>query len=180
MENKTYVLVMPSMSHRAAAVEYITEFIELGDDIDGLGIDRSIAGDYDAYGEWLYWLYGEKSGNGNESEADKCESFTYFYLEEATGKIIGTVNIRKDISSVGKYGNLGYAVRPSMRGKGYGTMMVDAAVSLCGFMGMDEVTAVCLRDNKAGVRILEKSGFEIWECGKTDEERKVWFRRKLW
>lgn len=180
MGNDTYVLVMPSMKHRAAAVDYINEFIKSGDDIDGLGLDGKIATDYDAYGEWFYWLYGEdnkdcnneKNHNENGDSRKEEPSFTYFYIEESTGKIVGTVNIRRNSSMAEKYGNLGYAIRPTLRGKGFGTDMVEAAVSLCGFMGMNEITAVCRKDNKPGLRLLEKCGFlvaeenELWLTGK--------------
>lgn len=178
MENENLMLVMPSMKHRRAAVEYVSEFLTANEDIDGVGYGTGadaggadmhgseftadsgsfsdILADYDAYGEWLYWLYGkgeEPSANGIGS------SFTYFFMTDTEEILIGTVNIRYGNELAERYGNLGFAVRPSMRGKGCGTAMVAAAVSMCGFAGMDRLTAVCGKNNTVSAKVLEKCGF---------------------
>lgn len=156
MENNDMMLVMPSMKHRAAAAEYIREFTEAKEDINGMGLDLAIADERDAYGEWLFWLYGE----GKETAPNGAErSFTYFFVDGTETKLIGTVNIRRGNDLAERYGNLGFAVRPSMRGRGFGTAMVEAAVSMCAFTGMDKVTAVCGQWNTASARVLEKCGF---------------------
>lgn len=158
-DNKN-ILVLPSMKHRMAAIEYVSEFIEKHDDINGIGIDSDVVSDYDAYGNWLYWLYGEKSARESEMmESAEGDSFTYFYVDETDNKIIGTISIRKENELAREYGNLGFAVRPSMRGQGYGTSMVEAALSLCSFLGMKDITAVCRKDNSAAIRLLTSCGF---------------------
>ncbi|MBQ8281863.1 MAG: GNAT family N-acetyltransferase [Lachnospiraceae bacterium] len=195
MENKTYVLVMPEVKHRSAALDYITEFINAGDDIDGLGKDLGPGADiiesYDAYGEWLYWLYGEGEDHNCEKNkgGNRKGSFTFFFIEEQSGRIIGTVNLRTTGKLADEFGNLGYAVRPSFRGKGYGTMMVESALTMCGFMGMDRVTAVCHDENAAGLRLLEKCGFSridfLWKVSlpgesRDDGEHSKHFKSSIW
>lgn len=195
MNNKTYVLVMPEVKHRSSAIDYITEFIKAGDDIDGLGKElgpgTDIVESYDAYGEWLYWLYGEDKGGvtGKETGDNNKGSFTYFFVEEQSGVIIGTVNLRTTGELADEFGNLGYAVRPSLRGKGYGTMMVESALTMCGFMGMDRVTVVCHRENAAGLKLLEKCGFSridsllkasLLEESKDIEEYSPNFKSSIW
>ncbi|MGN0164911.1 MAG: GNAT family N-acetyltransferase [Lachnospiraceae bacterium] len=160
MNSETCVLVMPSMKHRKAAMDYVAEFVEIGDDIDGMGEVSQISKDYDSYGRWLYWLYGEKNSGMKADTAEKeGSSFTYFFMDETEEILIGTVNIREGNSVSREYGNIGYAIRPSLRNKGYGTQMLESAISLCGFMGIEHITAVCLGTNTAGVRILLKCGF---------------------
>ncbi len=152
------ILTSPQPRHRAAAVSYINEFLERGENPDGINNPEKISKDYDAYGEWLMWL--------NEEADDKLDcqnggrSVTFFYIRESDGFLYGTVNIRTDGEKVHEYGNIGYAVRPSERGKGIASDMLEAALSLCSFMGMESVKAVCSHDNAASMRVLKKNGFK--------------------
>lgn len=174
MDNNSLVLKLPEMKHREAVLRYINGFIASGEDIDGMGREvipgSSLLDNYDAYGEWIYWLYGRRDDRFGDS-SDK-NSYTYFFTDEAEGEIVGTINIRPGGEEADKFGNLGYAVRPDLRGKGIGTMMVEAALGMCMLMGMDSVTAVCKSDNLPSIKVLKKCGFRIKEsdesANKTD------------
>lgn len=159
INTENLMLVLPSMVHRAAALDYVSEFIEKKDDINGMGIDSDVISNYDAYGNWISWLYGETASKTPESTMSDDYNFTYFYIDETDHKLIGTINLRTENELAKEFGNIGFAVRPSMRGQGYGSAMVEAAISLCGFYGLEELTAICRKDNNAAVNLLCGCGF---------------------
>jgi RimJ/RimL family protein N-acetyltransferase len=56
---------------------------------------------------------------------------------------------------------LSWVVAPAHRGKGVGTLMVEAAIAVA---GCDEVTAEIRSLNKASIRIAERCGFVLIEA----------------
>ena len=56
------------------------------------------------------------------------------------------------------YGHIGYGVRPSERNKGYATMMLDYALSVCKEKGMDKALLGCYKDNLASAKTIQKNG----------------------
>ncbi len=74
---------------------------------------------------------------------------------------------------------LGYNVIPSYQGRGYVTEMAQALVSWAlGQPTVRRVTAECLEDNAASIRVLEKSGF-VRIGRRLDDERPLllWERK---
>lgn len=162
------ILTAPLPGHRSAAVSYINEFLERGENPDGIYNPEKISSDYDAYGEWLVWL-NESSDVEEGTLKGDCSS-TFFYIRESDGFLYGTVNIRNGGKKASEYGNIGYAVRPSERGKGIATDMLEAALTLCSFMGMETVRAVCSLKNPASLKVLKNNGFvEEGGCYNTDD-----------
>jgi len=96
----------------------------------------------------------------------------WFFVERKDGAKIGGVNHRP----VGTAQELGYAILPSERGKGYGaeaaTIMVDHL-----FLTKDlvRVQAHTNTENKASQRVLEKVGFK-----REGVLRKLTFLRGAW
>lgn len=56
------------------------------------------------------------------------------------------------------YGDIGYGVRPSARKKGYATMMLRYALSVCKEKGMKKVLLGCYKDNITSVCTIKKNG----------------------
>ncbi|WP_195576754.1 GNAT family N-acetyltransferase [Paenibacillus sp. 1001270B_150601_E10] len=52
-------------------------------------------------------------------------------------------------------GHIGYAIRPSERGKGYGHVILQLLVEEAGKRGMNEVLLTCLEDNFPSRRVIE-------------------------
>lgn len=104
--------------------------------------------------------FTEFAENGENIREDVCGGFSYtwLYFRESDMRLLGTINIReKDSAGIG---NIGYAIRPSERRKGYGTSLLEAGLELCGMLGMDEVTACAKSENEAGKALLYACGFE--------------------
>jgi len=75
---------------------------------------------------------------------------------------------------------IGYDINPSYQGRGYATEMVRAAVAWALRQPtMRCVTAKCLEDNAASIRVLEKAGFVRIGRGMDDEgPLLLWERRQ--
>ena len=85
---------------------------------------------------------------------------TCFALDTERDIFVGAVNIRLRLSErlLLDGGHIGDGIRPSERGKGYGTELVRLALAECGRRGIRRVLMVCDRDNRASARTIEKNG----------------------
>ena len=73
---------------------------------------------------------------------------------------LGAVNIRHKLNEklLLNGGHIGDGIRPSERGKGYGTRMIALALEKCRELGIDRVLMVCDRNNAASARTIVKNG----------------------
>lgn len=55
-------------------------------------------------------------------------------------------------------GHIGYTIRPSERGRGYGTAMLRELSEEAAAAGIDEVMLTCNADNTASRRVIERCG----------------------
>ena len=55
-------------------------------------------------------------------------------------------------------GHIGYSVRPSERGKGYATRMLEMALAEARRLGLKRVLITCDRKNVASARVIRKNG----------------------
>ena len=85
---------------------------------------------------------------------------TFFALDTERDLFAGAVNIRLELSERLLFdgGHIGDGIRPSERGKGFGTELVRLALEECGRRGISRVLMVCDRDNRASARTIEKNG----------------------
>ena len=101
--------------------------------------------------------YAEMLANGDEEKPYSGFSYTFCYIRESDGRMVGMLNLRPD---GGLIGTIGYSIRPSERGKGYGTALLEQGLELCEMFGITPV-AVVRKDNAASIRALEKNGFVL-------------------
>lgn len=84
---------------------------------------------------------------------------TFWLVED--GDFIGAVNIRARIDTpalVHFGGHVGYAVRPSRQGRGYGRRQLALALDICRGMGLGVVRLSCAEANLASRRTIEANG----------------------
>ncbi|MDO5037335.1 MAG: GNAT family N-acetyltransferase [Tissierellia bacterium] len=85
---------------------------------------------------------------------------TTFWLIDGE-KFIGQIGIRHQLTPALLQfgGHIGYEVRWSESGKGYGTKMLQMALPFCrSDLGLDRVLITCDEDNLASRRVIEKNG----------------------
>ena len=90
----------------------------------------------------------------------KVPSSTFFLLDTERNILLGAVNIRHYLNDyLLKYGgHIGDGIRPSERGKGYGTEMIRLALIECEKLGINKVLMVCDKDNIASAKTIINNG----------------------
>lgn len=91
---------------------------------------------------------------------------TTYLMKDQTGRIYGAVSLRHAVTEeLKRYGgHIGYGIRPSERGKGYGTVQLALALKEAKKRGIRTVLLSCDSDNPASAAVMEKNGgVKIWE-----------------
>lgn len=149
--------VFPSKEYEGQARAYIQEFIDCGSPINGSGaLDRYLAGE--GYDAWLQHLHAQ--ADIANVPAGFVPSFTYFYLREEDGKVIGMINLRLYLNDFLRRegGHIGYSICPSERRRGYGTRMLREALSFFFPLACEPVLISCDRDNPASAGVIKNCG----------------------
>lgn len=75
-------------------------------------------------------------------------------------RLIGGFNLRHEIKGnlINHGGNIGYLIRPSERGKGYGTKLLYLALEKADEIGLDRVLVSCRIDNIGSMKVIENNG----------------------
>jgi len=86
-------------------------------------------------------------------------------------EFIGNVSIRHRLTEYLEThgGHIGYDIRPSQRGKGYGSKLLELALPLAKDLGITRVLIMCDSKNEASRKIIEKNG-AVPRDGVTDSE----------
>ena len=148
------ILVIPTLEHKQAAMEYRQEWLEKEPDTSihgSRGLHR-----YENYEGWLDNI--EKIKTGRLEFAGQVPSTTYFGVYD--NKIIGTIDIRNYLSEplLIRGGHIGYGVRPSERRKGYATKMLTLALDECKKLGITKILVTCDKNNTASSKTIQKCG----------------------
>ena len=85
---------------------------------------------------------------------------TFFCYDEDRDQMIGAVNIRHYLNEalLKTGGHVGDGIRPSLRGQGYGTRMLDLALKECAALGIEKVLMTCDKDNPASAHVIMNNG----------------------
>jgi predicted acetyltransferase len=80
---------------------------------------------------------------------------------------IGRVNIRFRLNDALRIwgGHIGYAIRPSFQGRGFGRHILRLALPVARDTGLHSVLLTCLDTNKPSIRIIEANGGQLAETG---------------
>ena len=105
----------------------------------------------------------------------------FFLIDDKTDRLLGAVNIRHRLNErlLKDGGHIGDGIRPSERGKGYGTELVRLALIECKKLGIDRVLMVCDKSNIASAKTIIKNGGELENEISNDEgkiEQRYWIK----
>ena len=83
---------------------------------------------------------------------------------------IGTLGLRKDITpeKKNKEGNIGFQIRPSKRGMGYGTKILKLGLQKAKEVGLKSVYINCSENNTASKKIIENNGGKFLSTSKDE------------
>lgn len=110
-----------------------------------------------AYEEWVKRI----KHNADIGEDDVGRSL--FFLCYDGERLVGILFVRLEMSNAlsMKYGDIGYRVRPSERGKGYATKILAYGLEVCKNKGKSSVILGCNKDNIASAKTIIKNGGEL-------------------
>ena len=156
---------LPEINDKAMLQEYVQEHYENKE----TSISASLGLSSSEYSDWV-----EKMQR-NASVGDEEWGKSLLYLCFDKSKLIGLLSIRYDLPEFlrKKYGDIGYGVRPSERNKGYATMMLQYALSVCRNKGMTKVILGCYKDNIASAKTIQKNGGILTEENDNYKEGKI-------
>lgn len=85
--------------------------------------------------------------------------FSLFWLSEGD-EFIGEISVRHELNAwlLQEGGHIGYGIRPTRQGRGYGKRMLALALAECPRLGVERALLTCLEDNSASARIIEANG----------------------
>ena len=149
MREKT-ILVKPSLEYKRDAINFMDECLELDDVVHGGGgIDIC-----STYEKWLVFL-AQKSKKETLPKGYVL-SETWFAVPEGDDKILGIVDIRKELNEKLSWGggNIGFSIRPHMRGEGYGVQVLNLAIERCRELNMEKVLLTCEEENLRAARTI--------------------------
>ncbi|MCL1918299.1 MAG: GNAT family N-acetyltransferase [Peptococcaceae bacterium] len=151
----TIKLVVPYKELEEEALAYRSEHFDCGETVIH---GSSLFDEIDSYEDWLQHI----KRNSCEETVPRSwvVSSVFFGVRARDQKIIGVIDLRHKLNAFLKRygGHIGYAVRPSERGKGYATEMLRLMLEYCRNLGMDKAMICCYKDNLPSIRTLEKHG----------------------
>lgn len=150
-------LVRPTPEMKEAALKYKEEHFQYGEkEISGSEfLDQA-----ESYEVWLSFVTGNTSPE--TVHPDWVMADTFFAVDEEK-QIVGIIDLRHTLNAYLKeYGNCGYSVRPTQRGKGYAAQMLEQVKEVAKQAGMKELHMATFQHNIASDKTIRKNGGK-WE-----------------
>lgn len=151
------ILIEPNALLAGEFLAYVREFLDAGEGRYLPYLDQ-IQRDFHAYVHSL----AERSRD-LPSNTDRVPQSTFWLAgrrPDGDTRILGTSRLRhrlnQHLALMG--GHIGYEIRPSERGKGYGTQILAQTLVEARRLGLHRVLLTCDVANVASARIIEKNG----------------------
>ncbi|WP_405059895.1 GNAT family N-acetyltransferase [Kribbella sp. NBC_01505] len=121
----------------------------------------------EAHAEWGPGLHEDGFGLAATDQVGTVEGFTAWVERVRTGagtsrwivedrRVLGGIGLRHQLNE--RTGHIGYGVRPSARGRGVASWALGAILQEARALGLQRVLVVCLADNPASARTIERNG----------------------
>ncbi len=159
-------LKKPSRELETDAMKYRSEYLEHGE----THINGSFG--FIHFDNYIKWLEKVMSAHKKETSPIGVPATTYFTVRKSDNKIIGTIQLRHDLNDdlLKRGGNIGYGIRPSERGKGYGTKQLSLVLEKAKELGISRVMISCDKANFASANVAIKNGAKLEWDGYDEED----------
>ena len=135
----------------------------------------------DAFGDFATYVQALEAQKDPDNLPPGWVPGSTFWLVTEEGRVVGTSRLRHwlvpHLEDEG--GHIGYDVRPSARGEGYGTALLALTLEKARALGLEEVLVTCDTDNVASARVIEKNGGRLVGQGVSDESGKQVSRYRI-
>ena len=144
---------------------FIKEFTLSGEDL----VPYSLNQKGKEFKKYIETLNDEAVGKGIPE--NWVPASTYFLIDDENN-IYGAVNIRHRLTENLKIigGHVGFGIKPSVRHKGYGTKILELALSKCKDMGITKVLVTCNKENIGSMKVIQNNGGKLDSEADIDEE----------
>lgn len=145
----------------AASMDRWTEFQAMGREMQAAG-DAGYDGWFGylgvRYGDWRA-LLGALLAMAQPTRADLVPSNVY-WLVDATGELLGEAHIRWRLNATLLHhgGHIGYMLRPTARGQGFGHRILALTLQAAHAGGLRRVLLTCDRTNLASAAVIRGAG----------------------
>ena len=162
---KTYDLTkarleLPSEEYKASFIEAVGEFQSEPYPFNSGGMGRYQdvrAEELEAdFGSFLEGLRDFSSGRNLKAGMVPQSTFWLIDNREFIGRASVRHSLNENLTRVG--GHVGYEIRPAMRGRGYGKLILRMALLKAKDLGLERALVTCDSTNIASRKIIEASG----------------------
>lgn len=145
------VLVKLEPQYQSQLLDMMDEWTAADEEIIPAALRKADYHDFAVYQESL---------ENKPGEAGMVPDSTYFCLDTVENRFVGAVNIRHILNErlLFASGSIGDGIRPTARGRGFGTRLVALALEKCRELGLHDVLMVCRKENLASARTIQKNG----------------------
>lgn len=172
-------LALPSTAYLASFREACREYHEAGvTDIFNL-FDPDEPRWWQGNGTELFALF-DKQRRGIDLPENHVPSTTFWLI--GGGQFLGAANLRHRLSPrLERYGgHIGYHIRPSRWGRGYGTEQCRRILREAHRMGINPALLTCKNDNESSIRIIEKCGGKLLDIVENSSGDGAFLSRRYW
>ncbi|MCA9839592.1 MAG: GNAT family N-acetyltransferase [Trueperaceae bacterium] len=105
-----------------------------------------------------YLNHCERNSKGLSLDKGHVQQTTYWFRQDSYP--LGVIKLRHELNDSLRRqgGHIGYSMRPSERGKGYGKVMLQAVLNPARALGLDKVLLTIFISNIASRKMVERCG----------------------
>lgn len=119
----------------------------------------------DDFAAYVRWLQDGERGEAHDDWfcGELVPWSSYWLMEQGSDVPLGVASLRHRLSPflLRQGGHIGYAIRPSARGRGLGSSILALTLEKAREMKLGRVLLVCSAANIASARIIEKGGGQL-------------------
>ena len=177
-----FELIAPRLDLEAEFMALVREFRALG--------ERRFEGEpglrEDDFPTYLRWLQDGERGQAHDDwfRGELVPWSSYWLVERGSDVPLGVSSLRHVLSPflLRQGGHIGYAIRPSQRGRGLGSAILRLTLDKAREKKLERVLLVCSAANTASARVIEKGGGQlenqiVIEVGEGEAARQVLLSR---
>ncbi len=124
-----------------------------------------------AFASWV--LRQDEIARGVKLPPDFVRQTIYWLYDD--DRPVGSAKLRYELTAALRVegGNIGYGIRPSERGKGYGRLLLGLMLQEAGRQGLERVLVTINNDNLPSLRVARSNGGRL--ARQTEERCYFWF-----